>query len=416
MHLGLITLDLFGHLNPMTTLGAKLVTRNHKVTLIGGRDSRDLALQRGLQHALIGVEDDLDLKSAAEFKKLGRLNGMAAMLQSRIGAAIVNQMHLRDLPKVFNEMHFDGLLIDQVTPVGYVVGQKMGLESIIVSNALMLLFDPWHPSPSTNWDFRTDLYGLARNHLANFMLASIHRVLKWREQSEIDPLLLVFERDLGLARISQQPPFFDFPRKWGLPENMHYTGPWNQSGRDDDIDFPWDRVGDGPIIYASMGTLQNNLQSVFDAIIQVVSQQKMTAVVSKGGSQVRVSDSLPEHVVVVDFAPQMKLLPRTQLAITHAGLNTALECLSHGVPMLCLPVTNDQPGVAKRIQWLGMGECLPVSQVTTSRLNHLLTKMLQSPAYAEKTRHFQQIIVQQDGLNLAVEIIEKALFPKVNRH
>jgi len=54
-------------------------------------------------------------------------------------------------------------------------------------------------------------------------------------------------------------------------------------------------------------------------------------------------------VIVVSYAPQIEVLRRSSLCITHAGLNTVLESLSNAVPMLALPITNDQPGVAARI-------------------------------------------------------------------
>lgn len=60
--------------------------------------------------------------------------------------------------------------------------------------------------------------------------------------------------------------------------------------------------------------------------------------------------------IVVEFAPQLELLKCAALCITHAGLNTALECLSNGLPMVAIPITNDQPGVAARSEWMGTGE------------------------------------------------------------
>lgn len=56
------------------------------------------------------------------------------------------------------------------------------------------------------------------------------------------------------------------------------------------------------------------------------------------------------------IAPQFAPLEKATLAITHAGLNTALEALARGVPMVAIPITNDQPGVAGRLEWLGLAE------------------------------------------------------------
>jgi len=56
-------------------------------------------------------------------------------------------------------------------------------------------------------------------------------------------------------------------------------------------------------------------------------------------------EELAGEPIVVEFAPQLELLKRAALCITHAGLNTALECLSNGLPMVAIPITNDQPGL-----------------------------------------------------------------------
>ena len=41
--------------------------------------------------------------------------------------------------------------------------------------------------------------------------------------------------------------------------------------------------------------------------------------------------------------PQLDLIKRASAVITHAGLNTVLESLSEGVPLVCIPLGNDQP-------------------------------------------------------------------------
>jgi zeaxanthin glucosyltransferase len=62
---------------------------------------------------------------------------------------------------------------------------------------------------------------------------------------------------------------------------------------------------------------------------------------------------IPSNVIVVDQAPQIELLQRATLCITHAGLNTALESLAYGVPMVAIPIGYDQFGVAACIAYHG---------------------------------------------------------------
>jgi UDP:flavonoid glycosyltransferase YjiC (YdhE family) len=51
------------------------------------------------------------------------------------------------------------------------------------------------------------------------------------------------------------------------------------------------------------------------------------------------------------------------------GLNTALECLTQGVPMVAIPITNDQPGVAARIAEKKTGLVVALNDLTASRLS-----------------------------------------------
>ena len=77
--------------------------------------------------------------------------------------------------------------------------------------------------------------------------------------------------------------------------------------------------------------------------------------------------SLPRDPITVPFAPQLELLKRAAVCITHAGLNTALESLTNGVPMVAIPITNDQPGVAARVRWTRSGEVVPLKKLNVVR-------------------------------------------------
>ena len=70
-------------------------------------------------------------------------------------------------------------------------------------------------------------------------------------------------------------------------------------------------------------------------------------VISLGGGldPVRLGQ-LPGDPIVVSYAPQLEVVKRAALVITHAGLNTVLESLAEGVPLVAIPLGNDQPGVA----------------------------------------------------------------------
>jgi zeaxanthin glucosyltransferase len=103
-----------------------------------------------------------------------------------------------------------------------------------------------------------------------------------------------------------------------------------------------------------MGTLVNGLNNVHAAILEAVGEFPHMQVVLSVGKNFNPDDlgPIPPNTIVVRIAPQIELLKRAALCITHAGLNTALEALAEGVPMVAIP-KYDQPGVAAGLPTMG---------------------------------------------------------------
>src|SRR6202040_2487049 len=96
---------------------------------------------------------------------------------------------------------------------------------------------------------------------------------------------------------------------------------------------------------------------------------------------------LPSNTILVKHAPQLEVLKRASACITHAGLNTALEALAQGVPLVAIPITVDQPGVAARIAEKKTGLVVSLKELTSSRLSLALDQVLNDSTYRDKTRY-----------------------------
>jgi MGT family glycosyltransferase len=181
------------------------------------------------------------------------------------------------------------------------------------------------------------------------------------------------------------------------------------------VAFPWEKLSGKPLVYASMGTLLNGLEHVYKAILQATAHLSGIQAVLAVGKNVELSDlgTIPSNAIVVRTAPQIELLQRAALCITHAGLNTALESLGQGVPMVAIPVGYDQPGVAARVAHHRVGEFLEIDELTVDRVQELIQRVMSDPRYREKARWFQKVIAQTHGLDLAAAAIEVAF--KKNR-
>jgi len=210
-----------------------------------------------------------------------------------------------------------------------------------------------------------------------------------------------------LAVITQTPKEFDFPIPH-LPPQFHYAGPFHDNEGREPVPFPWEKLTGKPLIYASMGTLVNGLNNVYRTILEAVSEFPETQVVLSIGRNLDPGDlgPVPPNTIVLPIAPQIELLKRAALCITHAGLNTALEALAQGVPMVAIPIGYDQPGVAARIAYHGVGEFVEIGDLTARRLSELIGKVKSDPTYRDKARWFQKVLRETRGLDVAADIIE----------
>ncbi len=129
------------------------------------------------------------------------------------------------------------------------------------------------------------------------------------------------------------------------------------------IDFPWEQLDGRPLVYASLGTLQNGSEDTFRIMAEACAGLHAQLVITLGGGlDPSRLGSLPGDPLVVRYAPQLEIVKRAAAVITHAGLNTTLESLAEGVPPVCIPFGNDQPGVAARVAARGAGVVIPPQQ------------------------------------------------------
>jgi MGT family glycosyltransferase len=128
---------------------------------------------------------------------------------------------------------------------------------------------------------------------------------------------------------------------------------------------------------------------------------------SKTGFKLDDLRPIPSNAIIVSTAPQIKSLKRAAICITHAGLNTALEALAQGVPMVAIPIGFDQPGVAARIAYHGVGEFVEVENLTVERLSQLIQRVRKNPSYCDRARYFEKAIAKTQGLDLATDVIER---------
>src|SRR5262249_27043074 len=124
--------------------------------------------------------------------------------------------------------------------------------------------------------------------------------------------------------------------------------------------FPWERLQeDGALVLAAFGGKWSPPAAALEAIAQALRADEGQLVLAL---KERISEpfvqKLPEHVIAVEYAPQLALLARARAMITHGGANSVGECLAAGRPMLVVPLLHDQPLSALLVERAGAGRTL----------------------------------------------------------
>ncbi|MEM9770343.1 MAG: glycosyltransferase [Cyanobacteria bacterium P01_D01_bin.73] len=416
-HFGLICPASSGHLNTMLPLGKELQRRGHLVTMISLLDAQEKALAAGLEFQALN-EAKYPLGSSAELlETLGKLSGMEAVkfTSDLIGEGA--EALLRELPQTLKDLGVEALLVDQASPGAGTVADFLDIPFVSICSAVILNAEASIPPSFTTWKYRKVWWAKWRNALTYLAFKRVIRSIQtitneYRKKWDL-PLHSTFNDSFSsLAQISQQPAELEFPRE-KLPKCLHFVGPFHSAIGRNIADFPFDKLTGQPLIYASMGTIQNRLLDTFYKIAEACADLDAQLVISLGGSaSPDVLPNLPGSPIVVGYAPQLELLKKATLTITHAGMNTTLESLNQGVPMVAIPITNDQPGVATRIAWTGAGELIPVKKLTTKKLKKAIDLVLTNPSYRAATERLQGVIARAGGVTRAADIVEQAVLTK----
>jgi MGT family glycosyltransferase len=125
---------------------------------------------------------------------------------------------------------------------------------------------------------------------------------------------------------------------------------------------------------------------------------------------------LPGNPLIVREAPQLELIKIAALVINHAGINTVLEALMEGKPMVAIPITHDQPALAARLSWLHVAEVIPERKLSGKALRSAVLGVLNDSSYGDAARAIQGKIQAGRGLERAVEVIERCLCDRGRQH
>jgi zeaxanthin glucosyltransferase len=210
--------------------------------------------------------------------------------------------------------------------------------------------------------------------------------------------------------ISLVPAELDFPRS--RTAALFYAGPCVDLTRPEPAFSAAGFREEQPLVYASFGTqshrygdLKRELRILLDAARRSSELQFVIACSNPGDGD------LPPNVIVVAEAPQLTLLRRASLMLSHGGANAVCEALCLGVPLVVLPFDTDQPGNAARVVHHGLGRRASWDNVTGATLADLIRDVIADSMIAARVNtlagHLQAALSERRAARAFSECLKR---------
>ena len=407
MHFGFVCLPATGHVNPTLPVVAELVRRGHRVTYATSAAYAGAVESAGADF----FESGEDL--AAQFPRGGGsaqggpagspASGMLARLPSGMMSGLLERLLARareEFPALLARLESDrpdALCFDAMTLAGKMAALKLALPDV----ALL-------PSYATNEHF--SLRELMPARAPDEMRAA------WRQARQ---LIADFAAEQGLSNFTfmDGPPaslnICFIPREFQpagdtFDASFHFVGP---SLGERAAGEPWQPRTDSPLVYISLGTTPLNDRPDFFRMCLEAFAATGWQVAMAIGDRVKVSElgNIPGNAEVRAFFPQLQILSRADVFLSHTGMNSTMESLYFGVPLVAFPLQPEQEANARRVEELGLGRRLPEEDLSPALIRTLISDVGNDQGIRRNVDVMRQRVRGAGGPAAAADAIEHYL-------
>ncbi len=187
-------------------------------------------------------------------------------------------------------------------------------------------------------------------------------------------------------------------------ERFKFVGPF-LNDRGEAPAFPFEALGDQPLVYISLGTVFNAKADFYCRCFEAFADSQYRVVLALGDkTDPQLLGETPANFIVRTTVPQLEILRRAALFITHGGMNSVNEGLASDVPLLLIPQGADQFLIARRIQQIGAG--ITLRNPSADHLRDAAATLLMNPAYRQRSARLGAALRAAGGPPAAADAIE----------
>ena len=345
-----------GHTNPTLGVVRELVSRGHQVWYYSYNIMREKIESAG---ATFISCDDYDTEQNLSAKDSTRM-GIDLAFSTKILVDITLALDDK-VCKEMTDLKPDCIVADSMALWGKAVALKLGIPFV---------------SSTTTFAFNQHSAKIMKQGIGDLfkMLFAMPKTSKQVKRLKdkgypVNNILDIIGNDDNTHTIVYTSPEFQ-PCSETFSEKYAFVGPSIRSATEE-IEKKRDKL-----IYISMGTVNNDMMPFYKACISALRDTDYQVIMSVG-NLVSIEDfgELPENISIYSHVDQIAVLEKADVFVSHCGMNSVSESLYFEVPLVMLPQTAEQKGVAERVSQLGAGIKLDKPDATSilSAINKILS-------------------------------------------
>ena len=224
-----------------------------------------------------------------------------------------------------------------------------------------------------------------------------------------DPDLAMLSRYLVLSPF---PPSYRDPA-FPLPATAHT---FRQLTPTEPVATPswFKQLTDAPTVYFTLGTVFNLESGDLFARVLAGLRELPVNVIATVGQEIDPEEFGPQpaNVHIERYIPQSLVLPHCDLIVSHGGSGSVMGALTHGLPMILIPMGADQPLNAARCADLGVAQVLDAVEATSANVRKAAATVLADPTYRQAAEKLRDEIISLPAPAYTIPLLERLVAEK----
>lgn len=395
MHIAVVSLGAFGHVNHTLSVVTELVRRGVRVTYFTTENFRNIVEPTGA--------DFVPVKSWMADNDTHNDGKKDGSTEENVAAAVpflfLNEAgaYIDTILAVLEKDKPDAILHDFAGIAGTMAADILKVPNIMIYTS--------YPS-NENYSVAESFEGVPADHPLRIAAVQIAQGYAEKYGCRIMTVKEIFDGQGDLNLVMMQKRLV--PNHESFGDNFVFTGV--QIGKRTAFGS-WQAPDNGkPLLYSSLGTAFNNWPEYYPILFDAVRDLDINVFAALGAIEPASLHDIPANVEVAQMVPQLDILSQASVFITHAGMGGTGEAIYYGVPMIAIPQMDEQAITARQIEKTGLGVAfLDKNAITSENLKAAIVKLLEEPSYKKTADDFSADMKSLGGSKASADAIMRFL-------